>query len=116
MNYSMHPFGGLETHPFGGKVNVPGLSGNANSAGSVANSLRTSMVASAAMRASMTNMLKASRAAMQQGTMLAQSGLLEQQLATGGTEESFFEKYKTYILAGGAVAAVGLIALYMSRR
>jgi hypothetical protein len=114
--YSMHPFGGLSTHPFGGSMS--GLPIDMNT--SVKNTLKTSNVAKAALntqllkqQVNLLNQLRASSPVMRQGAAMS---AIQPMMGTGAEGLSFWDQYKNYILIGGAVAAVGVIALVMRRK
>lgn len=104
--YSMHPFGGLESHPYGGSM---GLLPQINTGASQA-AFKPMQLNQAALKATYNNMRKLN-------AMVPRYNLIQQPLMGAGAESSsFFEEYKTPLLIGGAVAVIGIAALIMRGR
>lgn len=141
--YSFHPFGGIETHPYGGSIGGP-LKNFLNKGRTiVAEKLSPAEKAKPAKKAAATspkigtgaspkafkamalNMANidstlANFQRLQAATsQLMREPVYEEQpyMAMGGEAEGgFFETYKNYIIIGGAIAVVGAFALYMRNR
>jgi hypothetical protein len=121
--YSVHPFGGLASHPYGGSmgalpslatVNL-GLGGGSKTAGNILQ-LNTQ-----ALKNQMKLFTKLQPAVMQ-AALNAQKWapsapvVDEGSYAVGGGEPSFFEANKTAILVGGGIAVLLAAVLIMRRK
>lgn len=116
--YSMHPFGGLASHPYGGSI---GAMQPLDMNQSVSAMTRTS---STAKNINMMNMNLLKQNVAMFNRLRATTPMLRQPLAipTGegllaaGGEPSFFEANKTAILVGGGIAVVLAAVLIMRRK
>jgi hypothetical protein len=111
--YSVHPFGGLATHPFGGSMGaLPGM---------VSLGLGGGSKTSSNVMALNTQLLKNQMALFtklrpQIKQQVYSPAMVEGSYAVGGGEPSFFEANKTAILVGGGIAVLLAAVLIMRRK
>ena len=114
--YSMHPFGGLASHPYGGSmgalpslanVNLPTLGGGSKTAGNVM-ALNTQLLKN--------QMALFTKLRPQIKQQVYTPAMVEGSYAVGGEAPSFFEANKTAILVGGGIAVLLAAVLIMRRK
>ncbi len=122
--YSMHPFGGLASHPYGGSMggfgaftptslNLPSgvnLGGGSKTAGNVMQ-LNTNL-----LKNQLQLFTKLRPQIKQASTLALGMGMTEDMYSVGGEEPSFFEANKTAILVGGGIAVLLAAVLIMRRK